>query len=1680
MKRKNMLKAVIAIAVAMAFVMPVAAVANNDMDNIATNIQKSIENIVTYRRDNTPILLTEMQTPVYSSPDLEYTETIFTEGFEDTWVADSDGDLAPPGWENHITNPGDTGSPYYLPWHWGQYGVVSSYAPPAVPPEGDYQAIVHWSYNHQDEWLVTPEINLSEYTNVNLMFMRYGHTGSTYGDHYYVKVSPSGGYGQENFTDILWDATALPPGDNYYEYPYIIDLSAYDGTTIRIAWHNEDPPTNDGLWYGSCIDDVVVCTPPDHDVGITIIDSPVNGPAGVITPEVTVENFGTSNEIDVPVNMKISEITAPTIVLDEGFEEYTAEIDVFPPPGWTIENISVSTWYKYQPTTSKRARCWESGAGGLAQDEWLITDTLDCSGSSNLWIEFYRYMSISSSTGDSYCDVLGSIDNGATWPYTIKSYVSTVGLKTEGFDISSWADGESEVKIAWRFVSTADSGMSDHFYFDDLWIGSVVTAASEDFDSGWGPYGDVPPENWTIEDYGTEDPPAWNDNDWHYYSSDDCARVYYIPSEDQDERLISLPIDCSGLTDMALTFWNYCYPSSYKTGYVEGSIDNGTTWPYLIDSYTSSIYGIVETYDISSWADNEPEVKIRFRWAGAYGYSYWKVDDFWVGSKAPLITATFDDVIPDDWGPNGWSQEDVINMETGTDPNIWICADDTYYTTPTNVDPYAGDYMAIYDTGKLYPEGSKARLYTSALDFSSYGFDIFNLKFMMYISDYNSANTDRLVVQASTDGTTWDDIVTIGTYDATDPGWVQQMVDLSAYKDETTVYLGFLGVDGGYSDIIIDEVRIEIPGVVLEYDVTVYVDIDSGEIVTVTFPDWTPADWQVSESTSIEYYVEAKTLLATDEVPDNDGMSGYITLDYPYLHDIAVISINDPTSGTAQKDLPVEVTIKNIGQFTECCYTTDVQIGGWIPTGPPTEITYDFESNDGGFVPTATWDPIGDWEWTDSYDYSLYTGANDPPPNAYSGDGLWATVPHGDYTNAGGSSFLSKTIDLSGVTDAELSFYEWHDVFGNFDWIAVNVNGVQEWLYDLSTPSTSWQLVTIYLDDYTGSVEIVFELYASTAVEKAGWYIDNVTIIDVETEFVPEYDEEVCTIILEPGEEADLIFPDWTPDTLALGVSGSIAYTVMTEQHLAIDTNSANDILSKGITLDYWHDVGVKEITSPAIGGKQPTWIQYSDETPENALGLTTAPNTITEAIKLTPDELGTYTNHEITQIRVCKGYPDYTFEHDYEVWIYTGAQPTDPDDGTIVATGTSPLANGWFEIDTDDYAFDPTDTVWVGVNWDHHTTDTFPISMDNSIVIPGKTSWWNYNLGSGWAGFAEYAEYAMMIGVGVEEGGGPPGADVYIALGSQSFAATMENIGVFPETGLDANAKLFAFNETGVPYEIYEANYTDFDLDPLGGEELATFGSYNFVDSGIYELKIFLPLAGDDYPNNNLERLGIGVDDTPPTSDHTVDPGTPDGDNGWFVSDVTVSFTADDGTEPWQSGVDHIEYRVDGGSVQTGDSVTLHNDGEYDVEYRAVDNVGNEEAWNPVPTIKIDQTAPEIDLQWESPDNENVIFTATCSDPTSGMNRVEFFIGIEYQFTAPAAPFEWTIEWSSALEKVTFYAYAYDDAGNSAFDKIKGEDIKTVPQPHSQSQSSSNLIPVQRISLISLGGLTGIQNTQR
>ncbi len=164
---------------------------------------------------------------------------------------DFEGTAFPPeDWTQIITDTSAAGTTGVLPT-WCSIGTVA--LTPEVPPHGGaLQAALWWSYNHQDEWLITPQFSCPPASALN--FWSYVFFGSTNDDHYWVKVSTDNG---ATWTS-LWDATAQTGGWNYYATPINIDLASYAGQQIKLAFHADDPPSADGLWYVWFIDDITV------------------------------------------------------------------------------------------------------------------------------------------------------------------------------------------------------------------------------------------------------------------------------------------------------------------------------------------------------------------------------------------------------------------------------------------------------------------------------------------------------------------------------------------------------------------------------------------------------------------------------------------------------------------------------------------------------------------------------------------------------------------------------------------------------------------------------------------------------------------------------------------------------------------------------------------------------------------------------------------------------------------------------------------------------------------------------------------------------------------------------------------------------------------------------------------------------------------------------------------------------------------------------------------------------------------------------------------------------------------------------------------------------------------------------------------------------------------------------
>ena len=120
--------------------------------------------------------------------------------------------------------------------------------------------------------------------------------------------------------------------------------------------------------------------------------------------------------------------------------------------------------------------------------------------------------------------------------------------------------------------------------------------------------------------------------------------------------------------------------------------------------------------------------------------------------------------------------------------------------------------------------------------------------------------------------------------------------------------------------------------------------------------------------------------------------------------------------------------------------------------------------------------------------------------------------------------------------------------------------------------------------------------------------------------------------------------------------------------------------------------------------------------------------------------------------------------------------------------------------------------------------------------------------------------------------------------------------------------------------------------------------------------------IASDNAGNTSTATGTMKLDTTVPTFMLSVS-GT-SGAGGWYVSPIQVNSGAADAT----SGLGSVQYSVDGGALQAGNSALISTDGTHTVSFQANDNAGNA-ATSPTQTVNVDTTGPVITVTLPSAD---------------------------------------------------------------------------------------------------------------
>lgn len=187
-------------------------------------------------------------------------------------------------------------------------------------------------------------------------------------------------------------------------------------------------------------------------------------------------------------------------------------------------------------------------------------------------------------------------------------------------------------------------------------------------------------------------------------------------------------------------------------------------------------------------------------------------------------------------------------------------------------------------------------------------------------------------------------------------------------------------------------------------------------------------------------------------------------------------------------------------------------------------------------------------------------------------------------------------------------------------------------------------------------------------------------------------------------------------------------------------------------------------------------------------------------------------------------------------------------------------------------------------------------------------------------------------------------------------------------------------------------------------------------------------------------------------------------GDNGWYISCVSICFVIND-------PVDAIYYRIDGGTWEiytTPGVIKICEDDEHAFEWYFVYQ-GNQSDIYSV-DFKIDQTPPEVTILKERI-GYKIKITVIAEDETSGINRVEFYLDGMLQYTLYEPPYEVFVMVPGFFHIIRITVY--DNAGNVVYSSF------FTPRPYIQyNENLKNPIPYKNSLCLTLNKLLNLCQT--
>ena len=193
-----------------------------------------------------------------------------------------------------------------------------------------------------------------------------------------------------------------------------------------------------------------------------------------------------------------------------------------------------------------------------------------------------------------------------------------------------------------------------------------------------------------------------------------------------------------------------------------------------------------------------------------------------------------------------------------------------------------------------------------------------------------------------------------------------------------------------------------------------------------------------------------------------------------------------------------------------------------------------------------------------------------------------------------------------------------------------------------------------------------------------------------------------------------------------------------------------------------------------------------------------------------------------------------------------------------------------------------------------------------------------------------------------------------------------------------------------------------------LNGTQTQLNWNFTFRNDGVYNLR----LAAEDANNETSSfQDEVKIDLHDPSALSQLSPTAPN-PAGWYKVPVTVTLYGNDG--PSGSGIDHLQYTLDGGSstvAPPGAQLPINTDGIHSVGFQAFDAAGRQSTPQTV-TVQLDQTPPSVSVSvnpsslW--PPNSQMVpvtISGAITDASSGVNpaTVAYAVTDEYGSVQPS-----------------------------------------------------------------------------